>query len=677
MAVNAKTSKPGTKRRFRTGVNLEGTLRDHILTPVRGQNGAYIALREAINNSLDAKSTKVRIKFGTYENQPAIIIMDDGVGMNHAGITSAMSYAFSSRMREDLTTIGANGTGLKSLLGLGSLEKTKITAITVHGKNDPVKMEITFKYVVALAQKKVNGDDHIAAIPLPKDWASDIEGRTTGTTIILTGFDGRKIKSPDQVISQFGDFLTPKACRFVEVQNGKLWFQVEPETFKGEPYEIALQNDNLGEVIFDLYYGSYGDGPKVCGPVNEIIPLTRLYQNMDRAQKGKVSKIWKTVSGHIYIQTANKYRMHEGSFSEEFYSSNACNELIDMLKEVSEELEDLSRDARNKQLLKKRDVLIDKIIKASNSISPVDMQISPADAGNRAAGVKPSTREEDVYIVPKGLRLYPEEKVPIVLRNQGKNEISFAKATWHVDGKIIALEKSLAGTATVKALKQGSTEIVVRGDFGKHTIQILVSHAPSAPFVSGPNYIKPGNDYTYELKRHEKDNVVWEIQQHDKSVTIKESPASKKEVIVHVPGHCPDGAFILTVRNRSTKAVVAEKRINIAENGSLEFTPIIHIGKKDYILKKEFYFPETIAQVDYAFNDSAIPEIVVNTLHPRIKDLGAYYAADPILVSIANAAMIDQVSEGIVKREDAARLAEEFVSSVKDKIKEDLERDKK
>lgn len=672
-----KLSRTGTKRRFRTAVNLEGTLKDHILTPVRGPNGVYIALREAINNSLDAKATKVRIKFGTYEKMPAIFITDNGIGMNRSGITSAMSYAFSSRNRDDVTTIGANGTGMKSLLGLNyNIEKTKITAYTIHKGDEPTKMEITFEYIVNLAKKKVSGDDYIETISMPRNWSEDME-RATGTTVIITGFDGRKVKTPEQIINQLGEHLTPKACKFVEVKSGNLWYPVTPEAFKGEPFEIALESDHLGDVVFDLYYGTFGDGPKVCGPINEILPLTKLYLNMGKEQKGKVSKIWKTVSGHIYIPTANKYRMHEGGFSEEFYTSEACNELITMLKEVSEELEKLSNTVRDQRLRKKRDILIEKIVKAGSAINPITTDFIPTDSGNRPGGKLPWQSDQDYYILPKGLRMYPEETATITLRSQGKKEIDFSKTTWHADDKMISILYSRGNGAKVKALKVGSTQIVARGSFGTHTIQVIISHAPNVPFISGPNYVKPGDDYTYELKRHERDNVFWELQERMAGVTLRTDPSSKKIASIEVAKFCSDCTATLLVRNKSTRVVIAQKRVHISENGAMGPVSMIHIGKRDYILKKDFFFPDTIAQVDYAFNDSVIPEIIVNTIHPRIKDLSAYYAADPILVAIGGAAIIDQVSDGTVKREDAAQMIEEFVSAIKEQIREDLEKEKK
>ncbi len=653
-------------------------IRDYILQPVRGTNGFYVAVREAVNNSLDAEATKVLLKYGEYNGEPALFILDNGSGMTHEGITSAMSYGHSSRKREDTKTIGTNGTGMKSLLGLNysKLEKTLITAFTVSEPGECTKMEITFNYILKLAEKKAKGDDYIETVDLPSDWERDMK-RTTGSTVIITGFDGRKIKTTQQIVDQFGEFLTPKACEFVEILHEGKWHKIPPATLKGEHYNIELESPSLGKVIFDLYYGTRGEGPKVCGPINSILSITALWDNMSKSQRSQFpTYVWKNISGYIYIPTANVYRQHEGGFSESFYTSNTCLEFIDMLKQVGEELEKLSGNIRGYELKKRRDVLLEKIVRISNSIDPVKAEYAPTDAGNKES--RPSIKkDQDVYILPKGLRMYPAETIAVMLNNVGKGKVDFSRAQWKSNSNIISVTDIVAGTARLTAYKEGSAKVTITGTFGEHVINVFVSPAPSHPYISGPNYIKPGNGYSYELKRHQRDNVYWGIRKEDlvHGISITETK-NKKEITLNVPFTCPDRhVCMILVKNQTTDALIAQKNVTIADNGSIGPVMMMHIGKKDYVIQEDTHLSDAIAQVDYAFNDFDLPVIVVNNLHPRIRDQKPYYAADPILISIATAAMLDQVAEELITPEAAPKVIEDFAAVIKKQIFDFLKKD--
>lgn len=79
-------------------------------------------------------------------------------------------------------------------------------------------------------------------------------------------------------------------------------------------------------------------------------------------------------------------------------------------------------------------------------------------------------------------------------------------------------------------------------------------------------------------------------------------------------------------------------------------------------------FKDTVAQVDYLFRESGIPEIMVNPIHQRIKDLGYMQSMDHILVAIANAAVMDQVSEGIIRVAEAQGIVENFIWVMKENL---------
>ncbi len=208
----------------------------------------------------------------------------------------------------------------------------------------------------------------------------------------------------------------------------------------------------------------------------------------------------------------------------------------------------------------------------------------------------------------------------------------------------------------------------ITGTFGLHAIQVQVNTVPTAPFISGPTYVKPGDTYSFELQRHTRDDVYWEIEKNPTEVVGIPDLHDKKKYSVKVEPECKDCAVTLYVRLKTNRSLVAQKNINILEAGSKKQPPIIKIGKKEYRISSGVYFPETVAQVDYLFNESQVLEIVINPIHPRIKDMGYMQSMDHILAAIANVAMIDQVYDKLINPSEAQGIAENFVAVMKDSL---------
>lgn len=655
----------GEKLVLTARVNHHKNIAHMIEAPVTGGTGIFVALREAINNSFDAGSKDIKIKMGTYNGEPALIISDDGEGFNHARIISAMSYGDSAKLKNDTKTIGVNGTGLKSFLGLGDLKETKLTILSVNKElSDCTKMEINFDYLVKLAEKQADPENHVKRVPVPSYWPKG----GTGSILHLTGFDNRRIKTMKQIISGMGERLTPRAIKYIKVYDENSWKKVEPEEMDGIFYDFSEKTKSLGLVEFEIYYGGNGKGVKVCGPINTILDLDDIYKKLSKEQRNMFSKVWKGVSGYIYIENAKKFRAHDNSFSNEFYETKACEEFLAMLNLVGEELEKLAESQRNSSMIKEKEFLLDKIVEIGRELFP-PTTASLTNSGNTPP--KSSGSKEDIYIVPKGVRLYPYQQLKIKLRNTGTEPVDFSGALWTSKSDAFTINRSAGSTATIKAGKlAGGGEIYVNGLFGRHVVKVIVSESLVGPFIQGPKFIRPGGTFTFELMRHEKDTIVWEIEKGPLTeIKLRVDTENKKKVFLEVRPDCKDMTVVLRVINSEKDKEIARKIIVVSEDYTAQAKDqIFNINNEDYVLKIDSYFPEAVAVVDTLYTDGEMPCIVVNPIHSRIKNLDYTKSIDPILTAIITAALMQQVHEGKVRPQQAMGISEKYISSIREKM---------
>lgn len=285
-----KTRK-GKHKKVNARFNHAQMLEHLILDPVSGPLGLFVAIREAINNAIDAGATQVTIFYGTREGLPSITISDNGIGFNQKGVDSVMSYAYSSRSRTDVKTIGTNGTGTKCLLALGDYKETQVIFETVSKELEhPLRLENSYKYLLELAKGKVAADDYIKEIAQPKQWGKYLEGRTTGTDATIINVDKRKIREGN-LANNLSEVLTPRAAQYVTIQTNAGPVPVLPRLLDGKHYEFSYEQPLLGKVQFDLYYGKRGDGPSICGPVNEIMHFSDIAKHLTPIQKNKIGHI--------------------------------------------------------------------------------------------------------------------------------------------------------------------------------------------------------------------------------------------------------------------------------------------------------------------------------------------------------------------------------------------------
>src|SRR5258706_1794425 len=116
--------------------------------------GPRDAVREYIQNAVDAKATKVEVKV----RQNSAVIEDNGIGMDYPVLRNALKLGISDKVPG--RDVGFMGIGLYSSFHLCE----RLTIYTRKAANQPLKLEINFAGMrnLLLEQKKERIRDHLA-----------------------------------------------------------------------------------------------------------------------------------------------------------------------------------------------------------------------------------------------------------------------------------------------------------------------------------------------------------------------------------------------------------------------------------------------------------------------------------------------------------------------------------
>lgn len=640
-------------------VDHRNNLRTLILQTVKGPYGIGSVLQEMVNNSFDAGADAVRFFI---EDSNTLVQQDDAAGFNKKGIISALSYGQSSRERNDKRTIGANGTGLKSVLGLDAdtdtLKNVKVTIYSVSAEYPKgIKLEFDFDYLVKLAEKEIDGWENVT-YGINKELFHHGWKRVSGTTIIITGYDPEKIKGSEKIIEQLSKKLTPRAADRVSVLNGSGFQTIVPEPIDGIFWDFQHESQFLGKNDFDIYYGGVNDGPTLCGSINSVLPFADFFKNLTKQQKEKVTRDWLSLGGHIYIEYLNKYRDHDGSFTKEFFDKGICDDLIETLHVVISELKELHQEEATMKDKEQYDKLVKDICKWSRELyaTPTDIIPNTENPKNHFF----NHPNQDYYILPRRLSMQPKNKMEVVLNNVGTKPIDFKGAKWSCDSDTIKIFGS-GQKATIHTTVETKAVVTITGDFGTHEIKVLVSNAKNSPYIHGLKNVLPGQKYEYELHNYDDKNISWTIS-NQKGVIM--SGHRGKKITITIPEHEPQHEFVLTCK--SDKKDVAKKTVYITEEGGIGKLPRLTIGKDDYLLAIGTHYKNCVAQIE-TDGPEEFSTIILNPIHESLKNLNIPQKLPFILHNIAMAGCCDQIQRGIITPQYAMNVAGEFVSNLQAK----------
>ncbi len=659
-----KTERVSKRLGGNAGLGYEAMLRELILNAIKGAKGPGVALSEIINNAFDALCTQIKIKVGTFRGQPAIIIMDDGTGFGAKNVDSILSYFKSSKLRSDKGTMGLNGTGAKGMLGLGKLEKTKMTYLSFSDEYpEGLELWFDFDYLVKLGKGKAKGSDNVTlgikADEFSQDWV-----RQKGTTVILTGFNIRN-GNPGKLIEALTDRLTPRACAKTYVLNEDRYTLVPPKKITGTLLEFEDDTKHLGRISCHIYYGGDNDGPMICGPINAMMPLTKFYDTLDRATRAKVTKQWMSVGGYIYIENANEYRSHTNEFRDDFYEESIHEEFIDVLYVVAGELEKLNEKFAEDQDYRDKKGILEKISQVSQQLYQLPTEIQPGKM--RPTTLSSLITDDDIFMVPRNLHMNPNGTITVTLNNKGKLPVDLKDVIWKSKNPKI----TISGKGQMVQFFAGNLEptqtsvtceVVAKGSFGEHSISVRIDRGHITPHIQGKTHIAPGSIEQYDLCRYGSPRVTWKITGSDQAVIVTHDG---KSVEVNALQNAPNGSFILECWDNDE--MIAFRSLKITDQKMADKALLTRIGGEIYIIDFSAHHQGCLAQIE-SNGPGEIPTIVINPVHPLIRKQGKFHSTNQILAAIANAGVTHQVAEGMITSTKANAIWSMYMNEIKGAI---------
>lgn len=654
-----------------TRVNYPKLILQFIETILKGMNTLKVAMGEIVNNSFDANASRVKIFIDTFEGKNALFIMDDGTGFLREKLVSIMSYLYSSHSQEDTSKTGKNGTGSKSALGLGDFEKTKVTYVT-KSRDYPNGIQFYFDldYLIKFVDgKKVNSDDYITSKIDENIFAKNGWYRDTGSTFILTGYDGRTV-SLDQIRKILSETLIPPVASKVEIfdDSTNTFIAVSPVVPDGKYLSFSDKFKLLGNIKLDLYYGGSGEGPAICGPMNNICTFDDFFSELSKDYKNRVTRLWKSIGGYIYVENINTFRISNNSLNTKFYKEGACDELVECLQVIASELSKMNDEFKEEIELAKMQNVLEKISEVSAKISGTPEVLNKNGGGSMFA--KPGLSDKAIFIVPKDIDLMPNDKIEVTLHNKGTTGLNFGDAVWSVKGSLVTLGGKGTGNkgrnVTINAGKNtGTCVIEIKGpSFGDHILKVRVgSYATTTtPYIAGAKYLNPGSESTYSLNRCDRvSDPKWNINSKHSGVSITET--NGKEVVIKVEKNTPIHDFTLECFDDKNK-IITTKRIGVVSGKGRKQLPMVTIGDKVFSVYFSTHYLNCIAVVEHD-DKNDYPMIVLNPIHDIVKKQHYWMnKVGGLINGMAMAAAIFQVESGEVSQKKAMQVASEFIVSI-------------
>ena len=160
---------------------------------------ALSAYGEAIDNSLQADASEIRVKFSTEKKKSRYSIQslafgDDGIGMDAETLHQCLQLGWSSRMN-DRSGIGRFGVGMT----LAAIHEC--TRIEVWSKQKGAKWLYTYIDLGEIMDDRMEIIPPPVERPLPSQF-KDLVGKSSGTLVVWRTYD-RQSKSADKIIEDF------------------------------------------------------------------------------------------------------------------------------------------------------------------------------------------------------------------------------------------------------------------------------------------------------------------------------------------------------------------------------------------------------------------------------------------------------------------------------------------
>lgn len=631
------------------------------------------AVGELINNSADAKATKIYVKLGKYKNEAAIFFMDDGNGFSGDGISAFLGLGKTTRIRNDRGTIGANGLGTKSGLIFGDIKSTKVTVIS-RSKDFPVGVKTFFNYerLVEVIEKSFDVKQAVDRT-VSNDWGEFYQGwrRESGSTVIITGFN--KISSNNDLYELLAERLSPRMAKKVWVWQGGIsngrYVLLETMKIQGEHYYNEHDSELLGNITFDLYHGGPNDGPLICGQENVITEYGKFAASLNRSELVKMKSVWRSIGGYVYIPNMNEYRLNNGSFLPSFSQSGAREELVTIFALIAEELEQFQQKVKTDEVYQAQKDFLKLLVQASQENNPEHPPFSKA-TGNKAGTLQPmeyGRMDIPVFIVPKQITLTENEEHVVVLKNQGTENLNFKAAIWRSENKYV----NPIGNGACVRIEVGSKENVgesivpihIKGDFGEHILKVIVQKKSTKPYISGDKLVNPGTETEYQLHNSPESEIKWEVTKSPGVSLVVHDPMSNQVTLVIAKGTVRQ-TITLYAKKKSNNSIIAEREIRISDLSYLS-SPKIKVGDQWFVVEFNSRYQTAAVQIEEYSEEEGLPSLYINSLHPLMRGVSASVWADVMINGIAFAATAYMTQFKGVSAQKAMNIAWEYIEATK------------
>ncbi len=640
------------------GVNHRQNMAFMLQTPVAGQNGWAVALRELIINSVDAGATDIRI---IQLPDGRLLIADNGKGMNDKAINSALSFGFSSKSRNDLTTAGTNGTGQNISLGLGEITNTKIEVITTTDGVNFTQFEKDYEYLCLLAEQKIDPETRKKKVIKPADWTRYF-ARTQGTNVLLTNC--KRIPALSVVIREFSAFLVPAVAEMIEIWDGTRR-KLVPDIHDGKSFVAEESLGKFGSVNFELFIGAVKRSKiQICGPTNMVMTLPILLERY--ANKSADLGVLSSCSGWIYLSDMNRWRLHDGSFSQEFFDGGAAVLFMEALLRVAAKIKLHLQQMQQEKMSEEFSAMLMEFVSANN------LEFTNPTAGKGGGVLKlggGTSKELEVQIVPNVFYLEPNQTSTLVFENQGtlkldptRWQIDDASSPGKVRGKRLGNVLELQSTSSMGK----GTLILTHPDLDarrSYEIKVVVGPKPEV-FIEGPGKIQSGTEIVYKLRHFENDTKIsWSIKERDSDVTVRSSGKRVGVLLSKVVQRRK--TLTLVVHDTSFGRKLAERDIEV-------FPPVQTGEMRIMIHNQQFQLQPTpmLFNGPLAHQGSEYGPIPVIALNFNAQSLVLMpNKKQQLLNSVATAGISWLVQNGKLNATDMALVLEEFLGRMNRRMK--------
>jgi hypothetical protein len=623
------------QNQYRGEFNPHRLLKHLVDAGVTGRMNAVVAaLRQVIENALDAKATDIRI---VLEQGKTLRVEDNGTGFLHKDIVSVNSL-FCERKQAG-KGIGKNNSGRLFTLAVGdgvdlyfqSADFPKVHTLTFGWKQGEDLLRGTLD----------NPPKEAASVP---SWWKMKSGNT-GTTVVFRDLQWNRIpKRISDLQRQLSEAIAPW-------HSGKVTFNgvALPRRQAIHEFMENVSDPHLGDIRLAFYQlAERSRNDAVFLGSNPVCTVAEFLNGITDPSLQNLLPVWmldNTLMGYVDIPAVNKFKHHDASKVQQdlYRDEELVMRILTFLHELSRKLGDEFDLRETDTEAKASDELLDQV---AELLRPQRIVVIPpvTTDGPQQPPRPTAPPTEEIIISPDKVELaFGESQTFVVRRGPGKGSWNTAKCGGSIDatqGKTIRYTAgNTVGTYRLEYLspdlqRKGVAEIVIVEEIGFRI---------SKKFVS----IHPNQQFDLYVRNCDSETVEWTVNCADMTL-VPTTDTRGVQVLVHqncmttpLPGQkgLPSQGFYKLTARGSNGNEVASMTVVVRP-----FTkPVIEIDGTIYELTRSSKSSDSVQIIPRV---QGYHQMAVNIHAPLLQKAVARGGAQPGLVVLYSAmvyAHLDQV----------------------------------